>query len=92
MTVTNLKRLAIARMSAKAIPKGCGVAAAIAFLSDPKALAAARRESVGWAREAVAVLRTAKGGEMANKTDEELAGILLEEINKRTGPKKEVRL
>jgi hypothetical protein len=80
----NMKRLAIEKMSRDAIPDGGGIADGLRFLSDVNAIRNGFSEGLKFARQSVTAIRTAADpNPYRNRTDEEIAGVILEEIRKR---------
>jgi hypothetical protein len=87
----NVKKLIVHKMSLIMVPSGCGdgkgkaLATAIGALTKPGNLVAVAREATAWVEQAIATVRTAP--DSPYKTDEEIAGAILEEVERRKGPK-----
>lgn len=80
----NVKKLILHKMSLDAVPAGGGLAAGVAFLSDPKAMANGWRAAVQWVREAIDVVRSgADPNPWRNADDEAIAGEILSRVEQR---------
>lgn len=82
----NMRKLAIRRAAILAVPPGTTnpTQAVVDVLVSPKRYAELMRSAVTWAREAVAVYRTAPDRDPGLDTDEEIAGEILRRIEERT--------
>jgi len=77
--LSNIRRLAIEKMSLDAVPKGGGLADAIEFLMDKDRILKTAREADRWAKNAVLAVKCAPGGENMGD-DEAIAGEILRQL------------
>jgi len=86
----NLLNLITRKVSADAIPAGCGngLAAGVKFLSDKEAIRAGFRKAEQWARDAVqAVRQAAEPNPWKNASDDEIAAEVLRQLEQTTSPR-----
>lgn len=82
--MTNMRRLAVHKMSIDAVPKGGGVADAVRFLMDKEAMLTAARNAEAWAKAAVQAVRDASApNPWRNADDEAIAGEILRRLDER---------
>lgn len=77
----NMKKLICEKMARDAIPPGSGVAAGVAFLSDPKKIVAGAQSASNWVKFAIKLVKEAPDSKYTD--DEEIAGIILKKIEEK---------
>lgn len=81
---TNVKRLAIQKMSIDAIPAGGGVADGIKFLSNPKGIAESFKAACEWSQEVIDAVRNAgEPNPWRDATDEDIAGEIMRQVDEK---------
>jgi len=84
--MTNMKKLAILKMSVDAVPKGGGLDSAIEFLMDPKLISEGAKKADKFVLAAVQAVRSAADPNPYKHADDEtIAGHLLKEAYKKLG-------
>lgn len=82
----NLKRLICLKMSRDAIPDGGGLADGVKFLSSKESIAGGWKKAVEWVDAAIlAVRNAAEPNQFKNATDEEIAAVIVEKIERKRG-------
>lgn len=81
---TNINRLIARKISIDAIPKGGGIQDAIGFLMNPTAIYETAKREEEWVGEAIQAVKYAPDNPYGDD-DEVIAGVILEEIEKRNG-------
>lgn len=80
----NMKRLAIAKTAKDAIPDGGSLADGLAFLANPTKMLETVRAGMKFAEQSVALVRQAAEPNLwKDKTDEEIAGEILRQVEER---------
>ena len=79
---TNVNKLIIRKISVDAIPKGGGFQDAIGFLTNPTAICETAKRAKEWVGAAIQAVKDAPDNPYGDD-DEVIAGIILEEIEKR---------
>jgi hypothetical protein len=80
----NVARLIAHRMVAEAIPPGGGITDGVRFLTNREAVVRAQREAEAFARDAIAVVRTAADpNPWRDASDEAIAGEILRAADER---------
>lgn len=80
----NVRKLIAHKMSLDAVPAGGGFTSALNFLSRKENIAASAKSAKDWVKAALRAVREARQpNPWALATDEEIAGYLLAEIDKR---------
>lgn len=81
---SNVRKLILHKISLDAIPAGGGVDAGMRFLLDKERMAKSARDAEQWVKVALLALRQAADpNSWRDKTDEEIAGELLRQIDER---------
>jgi len=81
--ISNVKKLAVHKMSVDAIPPGEGLNAGIKFLSDPKSISNGFKKAHQWVLEAIQTVRQAgEPNPFKDYTDDDIAGMILNKIEK----------
>ncbi len=78
----NMSLLIIHKMTLDAVPNGGGVSSALDFLMDTKRVGASAKAAAEWAIQAIEALRAASDY-TGSKDEEEIAGMILKERDKR---------
>ena len=82
----NVKRLIIQKMVTDAVPPGGGIQSAIEFLSSKERIVTSARDATAWVDQAIAVVRlAAEPNPWKNATDEDIAGEIIQQIERRRG-------
>ncbi|MFA7218622.1 MAG: hypothetical protein WC057_08505 [Dehalococcoidales bacterium] len=79
---TNVNKLIIRKMSVDAVPKGGGFQDAIGFLMNPTVMHETAVRAIEWVGAAIQAVKDAPDNPYGDD-DEVIAGIILEEIEKR---------
>jgi hypothetical protein len=82
----NVRRLVASKMSTDAVPSGCGIAAAVAFLTDPQKIKSGAAKATEWVNAAMRAIREAgEPNQWKGADDEAIAGMLLNRIEEKKG-------
>lgn len=80
----NVRKLISAKMAKDAVPSGGGVADALLFLSNPKAIASSAQAATAWVEAAIlAVRQAAEPNPWKNADNEAIAGEILRRMNRK---------
>lgn len=79
---TNINRLIARKISIDAVPKGGGFQDAIGFLMNPTAIYETAKRAKEWVGAAIQAVKDAPDNPYGDN-DEVIAGVILEEIEKR---------
>jgi hypothetical protein len=83
-TGPNVKRLIAAKIAREAIPADGKFADGIEFLLNPDRVRKTARQATIWAAASIEAVRNAPGpNPFKNASDEEIAGVILKEMEKR---------
>ena len=82
--ISNVEKLIVRKVSIDAVPKGAGFKEAITFLTDKNKISETYKNAKKWVKENIQLIREAVGP-YSNSSDEEIAGVILKEIEKKEG-------